>query len=358
MLITRHSSGTVAKAAVVGLLPRPEPGSILRILALIALAIFATAVTSLVTHAQQPRKVPRLCFLLFDPSTFETRPPRWEPFFKRLAELGYVHGQTVTIDYLTAAGDHNRFPELAQECLRRKADVIAVTTTPGGHAAKQATQTVPIVMLSLGDPVGTGLVASLARPEGNLTGATMMTSDLAAKRLEMLKQTVPEIKRVLVLSNLSDPIAPLQVKILEEAAPSLGVTLQIRDIRSGDDLPAAFEAAVNERAEGMMVTGESIFVVNRAKLTELAIRHKLPSIYPWALLVTDAQGLMAYDANEPDLFWHAAGYVDRIFKGAKPSDLAIHRPTNIQLIINLKVAKTIGLTVPAGVLLRANTVIE
>ncbi len=309
-------------------------------------------------EAQPAKKLPRLCFLIFDPGTFETRSPRWEAFFQRLSELGYVNGRTVTIDYLSAGGQHERFAELAQECLRRKADVIAVTTTPGGFAAKKATQTVPIVMLSLGDPVGTGLISSLARPAGNITGATMMTSDLAGKRLELLKETVPKLSRVLVLSNLADPIAPLQVKVLEAAAPSLGVALLIRDIRAGDDLPAALEAGLKEGANGLVVTGESIFVVNRARLTELAARHKLPAIYPWALMVTDANGLMAYDSNEPDLHRHAAGYVDRIFKGAKPSELPIHRPTNVQLVINLKTAKALGLTIPPPLLQRADQVIE
>jgi putative ABC transport system substrate-binding protein len=148
------------------------------------------------------------------------------------------------------------------------------------------------------------------------------------------------------------------VKILEAAAPSLGVALLIRDIRAGDDLLAAFEAGLKEGANGLVVTGESIFVVNRARLTELAARHKLPAIYPWSLMVTDASGLMAYDSNEPDLHRHAAGYVDRIFKGAKPSELPIHRPTNVQLVINLKTAKALGLTIPPSVLARAHQVIE
>jgi putative ABC transport system substrate-binding protein len=323
--------------------------------ALLGLIIVAVP---LVVSAQAATKIPRLCFLIFDPGTFETRPPRWEAFFQRLVELGYVNGRTVTIDYLSAGGRHERFAELAQECLRRKADVIAVTTTPGGFAAKEATQTVPIVMLSLGDPVGTGLISSIARPEGNITGATMMTSDLAGKRLELLKQAVPRLSRALVLSNLADPIAPLQVKVLEAAAPSLGVALVIRDIRAVDDLPAAFEGGVKGGADGLIVTGESIFVVNRARLTELAARHKLPAIYPWSLMVTDAGGLMAYDSNEADLHRHAAGYVDRIFKGAKPSALPIYRPTNVQLVINLKAARALGLTIPAAVLTRAHQVIE
>jgi putative ABC transport system substrate-binding protein len=154
----------------------------------------------LAARGQQPKKVPRLCFLTFDPGTFQSRSARFEPFFHRLNELGYVDGQTITIDYLSAEGRNDRFAEIAAECLRFKADVIAVTTTPGALAAKQATQTIPIVMLPLGDPVGVGLVSSIARPEGNVTGTTVMTSELAAKRLELLKDAVPSMSRVLVLS--------------------------------------------------------------------------------------------------------------------------------------------------------------
>ena len=170
-----------------------------------------------------------------------------------LRDLGYVDGQTITIDYLSADGRGERFPALAAECLRLKADIIVVSTTPATQAAKNATRTIPIVMIALGDPVGTGLVDSLARPGGNVTGKTIMVSELAAKRLALLKEAVPKISRVLVLSYLVDPIAPLQVKALKEAAPSLGVTLQVQDIRTADDLPAAFETGARERAEGLLV---------------------------------------------------------------------------------------------------------
>jgi putative ABC transport system substrate-binding protein len=332
-----------------------RPIKMLRVALLALLSLLAMPCTG---EGQEPKKIPRLCFLTFDPGTLQSRSPRFDRFFKGLRELGYVDGQTITIDYLSADSRNERFPALAAECLRLNADIIAVTTTPGAHAAKNATRAIPIVMLSLGDPVGTGLVESLARPEGNVTGAAQMTSELAPKRLELLKQAVPGISRVLVLSYLVDPIAPLQVKSLEAAAPSLGVRLQVREIRSGDDLPAAFEAGTSEGAEGVLVTTESIFVVHRARLTELAARHRLPAMYSWSLIVTDADGLMAYDVNEPDLHWHAATYVDRILKGAKPSDLAIHRPTNLQLVINLKTAEALGLTIPPALLLRANKVIE
>jgi putative tryptophan/tyrosine transport system substrate-binding protein len=312
----------------------------------------------LAARAQQPRKIPRLCFLTFDPGTFQSRSARFEPFFNRLNELGYVDGQTITIDYLSAEGRNDRFADIAAECLRFKADVIAVTTTPGALAAKQATQTIPIVMLPLGDPVGVGLVSSIARPEGNVTGTTVMTSELTPKRLELLKDAVPSMSRVLVLSYLTDPIASLQVKALEAAAPSLGVKLQIQEIRSADDLPSAFDAAAREGPEGLIVTAESIFNVNRKRVTELAARYKLPAIYPWSVMVTNAGGLMAYDANEPDLHWHAANYVDRILRGAKPSDLPIHQPTNVQFVINLKTAKALNLEVPPTLLARADEVIE
>jgi len=318
----------------------------------------AAAAWPFAARAQQPKKIPRLCFLTFDPGTFQSRSARFEPFFNRLKELGYVDGQTITIDYLSAEGRNDRFVEIAAECLRFKADVIAVTTTPGAFAAKQTTQTIPIVMLPLGDPVGVGLVSNIARPEGNITGTTTMTSELAAKRLELLKDAAPSMSRVLVLSYLIDPIAPLQVKTLEAPAPSLGVKLHIQEIRSGDDLPGAFDAAARESPEGLIVTGESIFNVNRKRVTELATRYKLPAIYPWSVMVTDAGGLMAYDANEPDLDWHAANYVDRILKGAKPSDLPIHQPTNVQFVINLKTAKALGLTIPPMLLARADEVIE
>src|SRR5215468_3262682 len=187
--------------------------------------------------AQQPNKIPRLCFLTFDPGTLHSRTARFDPFFDGLRELGYIDGQTISIDYLSAEGSDERFPDLVSECLRHKADVIAVSTTPAAQAAKRATRTVPIVLIALGDPVGTGLVDSVAKPGGNVTGMSMMVPELATKRLQLLKEAVPAISRVLVLSYLVDPIAPLQVKALQQTAPSLGVTLQIQDIWIADDLP-------------------------------------------------------------------------------------------------------------------------
>ena len=259
-------------------------------------------------------------------------------------------------------GDHTswafQIPALAAECLRLNADIITVSTTPATQAAKKVTSTIPIVMIALGDPVGTGLVDSLAQPGGNVTGMSMMDPELATKRLQLLKEAVPVISRVLVLSYLVDPIAPLQVKALQQTAPSLGVTLQIHDIRTADDLPAAFEAGARERAEGLLTTAESIFVAQRARVSELAARYRLPAMYPYSIQVTDAGGLMAYDVNYPDLERRAAAYVDKILKGAKSSDLPVQQPTKFALVINLKTAKTLGLTISEPFLLRADQLIE
>jgi putative tryptophan/tyrosine transport system substrate-binding protein len=194
----------------------------------IAVALTLGLLAPLVAEAQPARKIPRLCFLTFDPGTAQSPSARFDGFFQGLHDLGYVHGQTITIDYLVAAGRSELFPELAAECVRLKADIIVVSTTPAADAAKIATRTIPIVMIALGDPVGTGLVDSLARPGGNLTGMSQMTSGLAAKRLEVLKEAVPAISRVLVLSYLVDPIAPLQVKALKEAAPYLPPAIDCR----------------------------------------------------------------------------------------------------------------------------------
>ena len=191
------------------------------------------------TQAQPAKRIPRLCFLTFDPGTPQSS--RFGPFFQSLRDLGYVDGQTISIDYLSAAGRGEQFPALAADCMRLKADIIVVTTTPAAQAAMTATRTIPIVMHLLGDPVGTGLVTSLAQPGGNVTGTTLLASGLSAKRLGLLKEIVPRLSRVLVLSYLVDPIAAPQVKELESAAHSLGVKLLVRDIRTADDLPAAFE---------------------------------------------------------------------------------------------------------------------
>jgi len=315
--------------------------------------------------AEAQRKTPpRLCFLTFNsratPSTLspsQASPVQFDPFFQRLRELGYVDGETLTVDYLSADGQGERFPALAADCVRLRADIIVVTTTPAALAAKKVTRTIPIVMIGLGDPVATGLVTSLARPGGNVTGMTSMASGLAAKRLALLKEAMPNISRVLVLSYLVDPIAAPQVKELQQAARSLKVTLLVQDIRSGDDLPAAFDAGARAHVGGPLTTAESLFVAQRRQVVELAARYRLPGLYPYRAMV-DAGGLMAYDSYTPDLVAQTATYVDRILKGANPADLPTGQPSKFEFAINLKTAKALGLTIPPSLLQRADQVIE
>jgi putative tryptophan/tyrosine transport system substrate-binding protein len=316
----------------------------------------AAAAWPLAAHAQSPKNIPRLCFLTFDPGTLQSN--RFDAFFQGLRDLGYANGRSIAIDYLSVEGNGERFPALAAECLRLKADIIAVSTTPGARAAMAATRTIPIVMIALGDPVRTGLVNSLAQPGGNVTGLSMMVPETAAKRLGLLMEAVPGISRVLVLTYLADPIAPLQVKALEDAARSIGVTLQVHDIRTADDIPAAFDTAAGEHAEALLTTSESIFVAERARVAELAARYKLPAMYSFSTPVVDSGGLMAYDVSYPDLIRRAARYVDRILKGTKASDLPVEQPSKFEFSINLKTAKTLGLAIPPGVLAIADKVIE
>ena len=232
-----------------------------------------------------------------------------------------------------------------------------MSTTPAAQAAKRATRTVPIVMIALGDPVGTGLVESINRPGGNVTGMSQMVPELSMKRLELLKEAVPSISRVLVLSYLSDPIAPLQVAALDRVAPSLGVTLFVRDIRSSADIAPAFDAGVSEHVDGVIMTAESVLVVHAAQISEFAARLRLPAVYPY-VIQAKAGGLMAYEATTPELHKNAALYVDKILKGAKPSDLPVQQPTKLSLVINLKAAKALGLAGPQSLLARADEVIE
>jgi len=323
----------------------------------IALLGVAAIAWPLVAHAQEPKKIPHLCFLTFDPGTLQSRSPRFDVFFNSLRDLGYVDGQTIVIHYLSADGKDDRFPALASECLQLKADIIAVSTTPAAQAAKRATRTVPIIMIALGDPVGTGLVESITRPGGNVTGMSQMVPELSVKRLELLKEAVPKISRVLVLSYLSDPIAPLQVAALDRVAPSLGVTLFVRDIRSSADIAPAFDAGVSEQVDGLIMTAESVLVVHGAQISEFAARLRLPAVYPY-VIQAKAGGLMAYEATTPELHKNAALYVDKILKGAKPSDLPIQQPTKLSLVINLKAAKALGLDLPQSLLARADELIE
>jgi putative ABC transport system substrate-binding protein len=320
------------------------------------LGLLAATIT---THRASAQKtVPRLCFLTFDRGTAEAPTERFKAFFERLRELGYVHPQSLHIDYISADGRTDQYLALAQQCVALHPDIMAVTTTPGAHALKRTTQTIPIVMVALGDPVGTGLVQSLAASGNNITGMSQMTSMLAAKRLELLRDAVPSVSRVLVLAYLVDPISPLQVAAIREAAPALGITPLVHDIHSADDLPSAFEAGMKDGAQALTTTAESIFRAERAKVTELAAQYKLPAIYPYAAFVLDSGGLMAYEVYDGDLHRNAADYVDKILKGAKPADLPIQQPARFRLVVNLKTAKSLDLALPNLFLARADQIVE
>jgi putative ABC transport system substrate-binding protein len=311
-----------------------------------------------VAASAQHQHIPRLCFLTFDPGSLRTRSPRFDGFFQELESLGYVDGRTIDIRYLSADNNGDRFPTLIDECLSLKPAVIAVTSTPAAHLLKKATSIIPVVMMALGDPLGTGLVDNLSRPSSNITGMSSMVPELAVKRLELLRELVPGISRVLVLSYLADPIAPLQVNAMEQAAASMGLTLQVRDSRVGEDIPVAFGAGIQQRAEGLLLTSESVFMVHRARVTELAARHRLPAVYPFVLPVRENGGLIAYAVRFQELHASAAMYVHRILNGAKPADLPVQQPTKFELVINLQTAKALGLTIPPTLLARADEVIE
>jgi putative tryptophan/tyrosine transport system substrate-binding protein len=305
--------------------------------------------------AQQVKKA-NLCILAAD-SLSSPWASRYNAFIQGLTALGYVDGRNITIHFLSAEGQYDRFPALAAECVRLKPDIIVAYTTPGALAAKQSTATIPIVVGPVSDPVGTGIVASLARPGGNVTGQTVMASGLSSKRLQLLKEAVPELSRVAVLSLLTDANATLQVQEIEQAAGSMGLRLQNRGIRTADDLPAAFGAAAKDGAQGLLTTVATFFIIHRARIVELAAKHRLPAMYPVRDFV-DSGGLMSYGPETLSLYRQTPVHVDKILKGAKPADLPIEQPTKFELVINLKTTKALGLTIPPSLLGRADDVIQ
>jgi ABC-type uncharacterized transport system substrate-binding protein len=321
---------------------------------LLASLLLATVST---TDAQQPAKVPRIGYLSsFDPATDSTGV---EAIRLALGELGYIEGQNIAIDYRYAEGKFDRFPELAAELVRLKVDIIVVAG--GGRsprAAKNATKTIPIVMTGGGiDPVEAGLVESLARPGGNVTGLTIISRELAGKRLELLKEAVPKLARVAVLYDPALVSSPRVVKEdLPVAARALKLTLQPWEVRTADDFDSVFAALDKQRPDGLYVSGSPLMNNNQKRTAGFALKSRLPSVYGRERV--DAGGLMAYAADQADIYRRVAYYVDRILKGTKPADLPVEQPTKFELVINLKTAKQIGLTIPPNVLARADKVIK
>jgi ABC-type uncharacterized transport system substrate-binding protein len=307
----------------------------------------------LAAEAQQARKVPRVGILLL--SDAQSVP---DAFRQGLRDLGYVEGQTIALEYYWAEGKEERFPGLASELVHLRVDVIFAAVAAAAQAAKTATKTIPIVT-AVNDPIAAGFVASVARPGGNITGLSMMSPEVVGKQLELLRQVVPKISRVAVLANPANPGSAPQLRQAEVAAKTLGMRLQPLEARSLSEIDSAFVAMARERAEGLLVLLDPTLGgrLQRERIAELAARNRLPAMYALRLHV-DAGGLMAYGSDIFDLYRRAAIYVDKILKGAKPGDLPIEQATKFELVINLKTAKALGLTIPQSLLQRADQVIE
>jgi len=327
----------------------------LRTIGLVVTLTLGLVLAPLAADAQQVAKVPRIGFL-------DGHSPRKggniDAFREGMRKLGYIEGQSIVIEWRWAEGSLERLPALAAELVRLKVDVIVASSgTPATVAAKNATTTIPIVFTSVGDPVAQGLVASLARPGGNLTGLAVMSTELIAKCLELLKEAVPAISRVAVLWNPANPAFEVLMKDMEVPARRLDMKLQPVGVKSPSEFEVAFTRMKREHADGLLVQADSMFIINRQQLADLAARHRLPTMYR-DLRMVEAGGLMAYAPDVPDMFRRAATYVDKILKGAKPADLPVEQPTKVELAINLKTAKALGLTIPQSILIRADQVIQ
>jgi putative ABC transport system substrate-binding protein len=324
---------------------------------LVWLLITFLLTTAPLAEAQQPGKIPRIGFL--DGSTASGSAVLLEAFQQELSKLGWIEGKNVTIEYRFADQKPERVPELAADLVRLKIDLILVAATPPALAAKKATTTIPIVMANAGDPVAAGLVASLARPGGNVTGLSGLSTQLNTKRLEILKDAVPKLARVGLLRPTGDSIAnELQLKELVAAAVALKLNLEgIETQPNAKDLDSAFKTAKQKQVGAIMTTTTRPYFAERKRIVELAGKHRLPAIYFQKEFV-DEGGLMSYGADFDDLFRKAAHYVDKILKGAKPADLPVQQATKFEFVINLKAAQQIGLTIPPEVVARANRVIK
>ncbi len=324
----------------------------------------ALVLVSLLAHtasAQQAKKVPRVGYLLSGsaPSPAPARPiSTVETFRQGLRELGYVEGKNIIVEYRYAENKFERLPDLAAELVRLKVDVIVTAGTPSIRAAQHATNTIPIVMANVGDPIAQGFVASLARPGGNITGFTILSPELSTKRLELLKEVSPKIRRVAVFQNAAQH--SLTMKEVEKAAKFLRVQLQLLEVRGRNDLDMAFEAVTRERADALITLANTSLRMNartRIPIVEFTLKHRLPSMYEGSEYV-ETGGLMSYGPDEMANVRRAAVYVDKILKGTKPADLPVEQPMKFELVINLKAAKQIGVTIPQSVLYRADKVIR
>jgi ABC-type uncharacterized transport system substrate-binding protein len=318
----------------------------------VLLAILFVSLLQL-AEAQQPGKVPRMGYLASGASRAS---PNAEALRQGLRDLAYVEGQNLAIEYRGAEGNTDRLPGLAAELVRLKVDIIFAAGGDAGRAAKKATSAIPIIFVGSPDPVANGLVASLARPGGNITGFSNGAPGLYGKRLEFLKETIPKLARVGVLWNPAYPSA-LVLKETRAAGQELGVQVQSLEVRSPNDIDRAFEAATKAQPGALVVAQQAPINFNPKRIVELAAKGRLPAIYADTSWIHDG-GLMSYGPSSPDLYRRSAVYVDKILKGTKPADLPVEQPVKYELMINLKTAKTLGLTIPPGVLMRAEKVIK
>jgi putative tryptophan/tyrosine transport system substrate-binding protein len=309
----------------------------------------------LVARAQQGRRVYRVGVL--ETTSLRANAENFERFRKGMEERGYVEGPSLVIAYRSAEGRTERFAELAAELVRSKVDLIVTRGTPATLAAKAETSEIPIVMAAVADPVESGLAASLARPGGNVTGLTSATTELAPKRLELLKALVPKMTRVAVYANLDNIAAAAGWRESEQAARAMGIEPVLLDVRSAENIGPAFDEAVRSRADALLVGIETLAQANRDAIVQLANRHRLPAMYS-AREFADAGGLVAYGVTYSDLYYRAAGYADRILKGARPAELAIERPAKFSLFINRRTANVLGVIIPPDLLLRADWTIN
>jgi putative ABC transport system substrate-binding protein len=319
------------------------------------LALLTLAAAPLAAEAQQSAKIPRIGYV---GANLADVPHLTEAFLEGLRDLGYDEGRNVVIEFRSAEGKLERLPALAAELVALKVDVIVAPPTVAALAAKQASSTIPIVSTGSADPVMSGLVTSLARPGGNVTGLSFLAEELGGKRLDLLKQTVPGVTRVAVLwrpGSASERTEKDMLKDLEVAARGLGVRLQFVEVRGPEDLDRAFSDMTRTRPDALAVLGWPMLSAERRRLVDLAAKNRLPAVYPQRQSV-EAGGLMSYGANLADLHRRAATYVDKILKGAKPGDLPVEQPTKFELVINLKTAKALGVTIPPSLLQRAEVI--
>jgi putative tryptophan/tyrosine transport system substrate-binding protein len=303
--------------------------------------------------AQQASKIWRVGML--ETTSAALNAANLDAFRQGLRELGYIEGRNLSIEYRSADGRGERFAELAAELVSLKVDLILARGTPAALAAKKATRSIPVVIVSIADPLQ--VVASLAHPGGNITGLSNQTPDFEAKRLELLRALVPQVARVAMLYNMSNPYYPARWAEMEVTAKSLGIQAQLLDARNPEDLERVFDAASSQHADGLIVAADGLFQGNRKRISELAATHRLPAIYQSREFV-QAGGLIAYGPSYPDLYRRATTYIDKILKGANPGDLPIEQPTKFGLVINLKTAEALRLTIPQSLLLRADEVIQ